>query len=248
VKKIWLVVIGLVLLASVVMLAGCASDNKLSTGSSVSQQTGIWVSATGKVYAVPDIAEVTLGVEAQAITVAQAQAQANQAMANIVTALKAAGIADKDIQTQYYSIYEVTRWDDKTNESVITAYRVTNTVTVTVRNVDKVGKVIDDVVAAGGDYIRINGINFTVDDPNIYYAQAREQAVTYAMTKAQQMATLTGVNLGDLFYVTESFYMPSGNYLDGRMVSASPEAVGTSISLGQLEITTTVTLAYDINN
>ncbi len=245
-KKIWLSVIALVLLASVVVVGGCATDNKINTGSST-QQTGIWVSGTGKVYAVPDIAELTLGVEAQAATVAQAQALANQAMAAVVAALKTSGVAEADIQTQYYSIYEVTKWDPDKNESTITAFRVTNTVTATVRDVDKAGQVIDAVVAAGGDYIRISGINFTVEDPNIYYAQAREQAITYAKAKAEQMATLTGVKLGGIFYITESSYMPSGNYYDSRMVGAPVEGGSTSISVGQLEITTTVTIAYDID-
>jgi uncharacterized protein YggE len=246
-KKIWLAVIGVVLLATVVMLVGCATDNKINTGNNGSQQNGIWVSATGKVYAVPNIAELTLGVEAQAATVAAAQSLANSSMASVIAAIKASGVADEDIQTQYFSIYEVTKWDVDKNETVVTAYQVTNTVTVKVRHIDTVGDVIDAVVAAGGDYIRINGINFTVDDPNIYYAQARVQAITYAKAKAEQMATLTGVELGDITYITESSYMPSGNYYDTRSGVAAPE-VGTSISIGQLEITTTVTIAYAIGN
>ena len=247
-KKIWLAVIGVVLLASIVMMVGCATDNKINTGSNSSQQNGIWVSGTGKVYAVPDIAELTLGVEAQAATVVQAQALANQAMTSVIAALKTSGIAENDIQTQYFSIYEVTRWDVDKNETIVTAYRVTNTISAKVKDIDTVGQVIDSVVAAGGDYLRINGINFTVEDPNIYYAQAREQAITYAKAKAEQMATLTGVELGDLFYITESSYMPSGNYYDGRTIAAAPEMGSTSISIGQLEITTTVTIAYNIGD
>jgi uncharacterized protein YggE len=245
IKKIGLTVIALVLLASMVTMVGCATDNKINTGGN-SQQTGIWVSGTGKVYAVPDIAEIMLGVEAQAATVAQAQAQANQAMDSVVAALKASGIAEEDIQTQYYSIYEVTRWDYDKDESVITAYRVTNTVTATVRDIEEVGGVIDAVVVAGGDYIRINGINFSVEDPDVYYAQAREQAITYAKAKAEQMAGLAGVTLGNIFYITESSYS-SGNYIDVRTVAAAPEGGSTPISAGQLEITTTVTIAYNID-
>lgn len=178
---------------------------------------------------------------------AAAQSQANQAMASVVAALKTAGIADKDIQTQYYNIYQVTKFEGDKSQTIVIAYHVTNTITATVRNVDKTGQVIDAVVTAGGNYIRINGINFTVDDPNIYYAQAREQAVTYAKQKADQMASLTGVKLGGMFYITESSYMPSGNYYDGRILAA-PETSSTSISAGQLEITTTVTIAYNISD
>ena len=245
-KKIWLIVVGLVLLVSVVVMSGCGAGNSINVGSN-SQQNGIWVSATGKVYAIPNIAGLTLGVEAQASTVAAAQSQANQAMASVVAALKAAGIADKDIQTQYYNIYEVTKWDPNKNENVTTAYQVTNTVNTTIRDISKVGTVIDAVVAAGGNYIRINGINFTVDDPSTYYAQARQQAITYAKQKADQMASLTGVKLGDMFYITESSNIPSGNYFDLRTVAA-PASNSTSISAGQLEITTTVSIAYNIDH
>jgi len=249
-NKIWLAAIGVVLLVGVVFLAGCGSNGISGTlelkGNMYGQQDGIWVSGTGKVYAIPDIAQITLGVEAQAATVAEAQAKATSAMNDVVAALKASGVEDKDIQTQYYSIYEVTKWDDYKNESVVTAYRVTNTIAVTVRDVESTGAVIDAVVVAGGDYTRINGINFTVEDPNIYYAQAREKAVTYAKTKAEQMASLAGVELGKVSYITESNYMPSSNYYNGRVEAAAPAIDTTSISAGQLEITTTVTMAYSI--
>jgi uncharacterized protein YggE len=254
-KKTWLAVIGVGVLAVIVFLtaAGCSGTNQLSgtlelKGSMYGQQDGIWVSGTGKVYAVPDIAELTLGIEAQAETVAAAQAKATQAMNDVVAALKAAGVAEADIQTQYYNISEVTKWIDKDAESVIVGYKVTNTVVAKVRDTSKAGAVIDAVVAAGGDYTRINGINFTVEDPNIYYAQAREKAITYAKAKAEQMATLTGVKLGKVIYISENSYMPSGNYYDSRLESASPTAMldTTSISAGQLEITTTVQITYSI--
>jgi uncharacterized protein YggE len=247
-KKIWLIVIGAVLLASIVIgLAGCATNNKVNTGSD-NQQTGLWVSGTGKVYVTPDIAELTLGVEAQAATVAEAQSRANQAMDAVIAAIKAAGVTEEDIQTQYFNITEVTKWDNDKGESVITGYMVTNTVLVKIRDIDKTGDVIDAAVAAGGDYIRINSLNFTVEDPNIYYAQAREQAITYAKQKAEQMATLTGVKLGDITYITESSYMPSGNYYEGRVLAPAPESSSTSVSPGQLEVTTTVTIVYNIEN
>lgn len=246
-KKIWLAVIAVVILASMVVLGGCATDNKINTGND-SQQTGIWVSGTGKVYATPDIAQLTLGVEAQATTVAVAQSNANEAMNAVIAALKAKGVADADIQTQYFNITEVTKWDYDKNEATITGYMVTNTVVAKIRVIAKTGEVIDAVVVAGGDYIRINGLNFTVNDPNIYYAQAREQAITYAMQKATQIATLTGVKLGDITYITESSYMPSGNYYEVRTGATAPDLGSTSVSVGQLEVTTTVTIVYSIEN
>ncbi len=249
-KKIWLAVVGLVLLVGVVFLAGCGANPSGGTfelkGNLYGQQEGIWVSGTGKVYAIPDIVELTLGVEAQAVTVAEAQSKATEAMDKVVQALKDAGIEEKDIQTQYFNINEVTKWNDKEGEPIIVGYKVTNTVVAKLRDVKKAGPVIDAVVAAGGDYTRINGVSFTVEDPNTYYAQAREKAITYAKNKAEQMASLTGVKLGKVTYISENTYMPSSNYYNGRVEAAAPAIDTTSISAGQLEITTTVQITYAV--
>jgi uncharacterized protein YggE len=249
-KKIWLAVIGVVLLVGVVALAGCGSNQPGGTfelkGNLYGQQEGIWVSGTGKVYAIPDIVQLTLGVEAQAVSVAEAQSKATDAMNKVVQALKDAGIDEKDIQTQYFNITEVTKWNDKESEPIIIGYKVTNTIVAKLKDVKKAGEVIDAVVAAGGDYTRINGISFTVEDPNIYYAQAREKAITYAKAKAEQMASLTGAKLGKVTYISEYNYLPSANYYDGRVGAAAPAIDTTSISAGQLEITTTVQIAYAV--
>jgi uncharacterized protein YggE len=254
-RKIWLVVMGVVLLLGVLTLASCKEEGTSSTGNLKvdlnSQQTGIWVNGEAKVYATPDVAILTLGIEDQETTVASAQEKANAAMEKVTAALKDQGIAQKDIQTQYYSIRQVLKWEDKTQENTIIGYQVTNTVTAKVRNVSKAGDVIDAVVAAGGDLTRINNISFTVDDPTPYYSQAREKAATYAKAKANQLAELAGVKLGKVIYVSESSYMPSSNVYYNRSDMAVPApavSTGTSVSAGQLEITATIQLNYAIAN
>ena len=258
-KKGLLLVIGLVLVVSL-LLIGCESQEssgstngqELSvpqnlsvslTGGS-SQQTGIWVSGTGEVTATPDVAILTLGVQAQETTVKAAQSEAASAMAAVVNALKANGVADKDIQTQWYSISPVTKWDDKTNEQITTGYSVSNMVIVKIRDISKAGTIIDAVTEAGGDLTRINGINFTVDNPTAYYNQAREKAMQDAAAKAQQMASLAGVNLGKAIYISES-----GGYIPGpyplRDYAAGASA-STPISPGELNITISVSVGYSI--
>ena len=119
--------------------------------------------------------------------------------------MKAQGVADNDIQTQYFNISQVTSWDNDKQTPVVTGYMVTNTVTVKVRKLlDKAGDVIDAVVAAGGNMIRINGISFTVDDPTPYYVQARDLAAANAADKAQQLAAKAGVKLGKVTYISEN--------------------------------------------
>ncbi|GAG42545.1 unnamed protein product, partial [marine sediment metagenome] len=130
----------------------------------------------GEAMAVPDIAELRLGVEVQADTVAEAQTQASNAMDKVQQALEDNGVAEKDIQTQQYSIYPVTRWINDKDEQVIVGYRVTNIVVAKIREIDKAGATIDAVAEAGGDSTMIQAISFDVDDKTPYYEQARAKA------------------------------------------------------------------------
>lgn len=250
-NKKWMVAIGAVLLLAVVGLVGCSSAPSGTlelTGNLYNQQEGIWVNGEGKVPAVPDVAILSVGIESQEATVEAAREKAAEAMDNVMQVLKDQGIDEKDIQTQYFNISRVTRWDnDKQTETVI-GYRVTNTVTSKVRDVEKAGIVIDEVATAGGDLTRINSIGFTVDDPSEYYEQARKLAVEDAADKAKILADAAGVNLGKVYYITENTYVPSPVYR-GDMV-AVPEAapgISTPISPGEIEITVNVNLAYEID-
>ena len=253
-KKIWLTVAGMALIMVVVVgLIGCNSGEGLTlSGDSSSlkldlsgQQEGIWVSGEGKVTAVPDTAILSLGIEAQALTVAEAQAEATEAMNNVMDALEAAGIDKDDIQTQYFNIQEISRWDSDKQQEYIVGYRVTNTVTVKVREIEKAGDVIDAVVAAGGDLTRINSISFTVDDPSDYYKDARKEAVADAAAKAKQLADAAGVKLGKPTYITESSYIPNTIYRDVVAAEGTPSPT-TPISPGEMEITVNVQISYAI--
>jgi uncharacterized protein YggE len=247
-KKYWLVVVSLVLVLAVVGFAGCsAGPTTIGTVDINSQQTGIWVNGEGKVTVTPDIATLWLGIEAQATTVAEAQTQAATAMATVMAALAENGVAEKDIQTQYFSIYQVTRWDDDKDEQVVIGYRVTNMVTAKIRDIEQAGPVIDAVAAAGGDYTRINNISFSVDDPTPYYQQARQKAMADAKAKAEQLADLAGVNLGKPTYISEGTIYPPIVYRDVGMEAMAPvPAPTTPISPGEIELTLNVQVAYAI--
>ena len=212
---------------------------------SSNQEFGIKVVGVGEISVVPDVAVISLGVQAQAETVADAQQQANTAMDAIMNVLVNHSIADEDIQTQRYSIQPVREY--KEDETVIVGYRVTNTVSVKVRNVDDAGSVLDDVAAAGGDNTVINSISFTVDEPEDYYEDARKEAMEDAESKAQQLADLGGVTLGAPISITEvtSYYNGSTVYYD----SALGESVATpsaAISAGETEVTLTIEVVYNM--
>ncbi|MGD1118244.1 MAG: SIMPL domain-containing protein [Dehalococcoidales bacterium] len=247
-KKIWLVAIGVVLLLGTILLASCGTESSPSVSNYNSQQAGIWVSGEGKVTATPDVAILSLGIQAQETDVAPAQSEAAAAMDKVRTALKDAGIADKDIQTTYFSIQPVYQYDNNKQQSILSGYQVTNTVTVKVRKVDQTGPILDAVSAAGGNLIRVNNVAFTIDDPTPSYAQARVKAVADAIAKAKQLADNAGVKLGKLTYITESNNTPSPIYRTDMTSGAVAPATTTPISTGEIDIITDVQIAYAIGN
>jgi len=250
VKKKWLLIIGLILMLAIVSLACCSPDRsvlgEIEELNISSQQEGILVTGQGKVTAVPDIATLRLGIEVQAATVAEAQSQAIEAMDEVMAALTDNGVAEKDIQTQYFSIRQVTKWDRDKEEEIVIGYRVTNKVNAKIREIDKAGSIIDAVAEAGGDLTRIDSIDFSVDDPSAYYEEARQEATAKARDKAEQLAELAGVTLGKPIYISEGIQVPPitrGVVYEEALVAPAPE---TPISPGEMEISLTVQVAYAI--
>jgi uncharacterized protein YggE len=240
-KARWLILFLVVILA--LGAVGCAQRGAEGVIYVAQQQTGIWVTGQGEAMAVPDLALLSLGIEAQAGTVSEAQAQATEAMGKVMEALKDNGVAEKDIQTQRFSIYPITKWIRDEEEEEIIGYRVTNMVLAKIREVDEAGAIIDAVAQAGGDYTRIQDISFTVDDPTPYYEEARTKALEDAENKAEQLADLAGVRLGKPTYISEgAIYQPPISRED---VAPVPGAV-TPISPGELKITLNVQVAYTI--
>ena len=260
-KKKWLWAIGLAaVVIPIVALSGCyagipgpgrpgwanvPSSLQVNLGN---QQAGIWVTGEGKVTAVPDIATLRLGIEAQEATVAEAQTQASEAMDRVMAALKDNGVAEKDIQTQYFSVRQRTRWDELMGQEVVIGYRVSNMVTAKIRDIDNAGSIIDAVVKAGGDLTRIDSISFSIDDPSAYFGEAREKAMADAEAKAEQMASLAGVRLGKPTYISESGYLPPPIYprVAYEEIPMPAPAPPPPISLGEMELTLTVQIAYAI--
>jgi uncharacterized protein YggE len=251
VKKGLVIIIGIALVLVTIGAVGCDSyfgsgENEVASNISSQQNIGIWVNGVGEITVAPDVAILSLGVEAQTTTVAEAQQQAAEAMDAVTNVLDSSGIAKEDIQTQYYSIQPVWSWDDDKDRQILIGYRVTNTATVKVRDMEGIGSIIDAAVAAGGDYIRINSISFTVDEPEAYYEEIREKAMADAKAKAKQLAELGGVKLGKPTYINEySSYTPPIVYRDLEVTEGA--SVTTGISPGEMDIQLTIQVVYSIN-
>lgn len=233
-----------VLGAAALVIAGCSSETRVSVDQE--QQTGIAVSGTGRVAVVPDVALVNLGVEVTRSTVAEARSAAATAMDSVRASLKRNNIDDKDIATQYFSIQPQYGTSDTFDRGTprITGYSVVNQLSVKVRRIDDVSKVVDAAVTAGGDAARVQGVTFTVDKPEQFQSQAREQAVADARARAEQLAKLAGVKLGSARAVSET---SGGIPTDFAKLAVPATGSGeTSFSPGQTEITLSVSVVYDI--
>ena len=222
-----------------------------STQASDSAQSGIWVTGMGQVTSAPDIATLNGGVEAVAETVAEARSKAAEAMDAMMEALASLGVEDRDIQTTSFNIYPEYQYDRENDRSELVGYRVNNQIAVTIRDLDQVGAVIDDMVEAGGDLARFNGIRFGLDDPKPLETEARKLAVEDLTAKATELADNAGVSLGDLVYISESFgasprtFDMAENTASMRVMLAY-EAADTPISGGEIGVTITVQGVFDM--
>ena len=241
--------------------AGIASGIGLDTrsgfiGSSASStQVGVWVNGVGTVVTEPDIANLTLGVEAKSATVSKARNQAAVAMNAIVDFLTAKGVAERDIRTESFNISpqysyreKVDSHGNRTNQRVLTGYQVVNTASVKVRDLGKIGALLDGAVKAGKDLVRVNGIRFSVDDPDPLKVQARALAVQQAIQKAEELTKNAGVNLGRLVYISESSSTPIYSTVEAAradFIGASSFAP-TPINAGESQIQVTVQAVFAI--
>jgi len=205
--------------------------------------TGISVVGQGIVLAQPNVARITLGSEVFDSSLANAQAEAARRMDAVINKLKALGIAESDIRT---TAFNVTPQYDQGNQNppVLRGYQVQNLVEVRTTNVAGLGALLDDAVSSGAT--RVFGIAFESDDMEALTNQARDQAMTNAHAKADQLARDAGVTLGRPTLIDESDTQGATPVRAFEAAPAAAQAVSTPIQPGQLRITTNVHVIWSI--
>ena len=216
--------------------------------------SGIWVTGQGTLEIPADVAQVSIGVESRETTVSDARQNAAEAMDSVLEAIKENGVSEDDIVTTNFNIYPQTVWVEvsdslgRHSEPRITGYTVSNTVQVTVRDIDNLSPVVDTAATAGGDLIRINSIQFTVDDSSVYGEQIRQMAAAEALAKADVYARAMGVTLGPLVYLTEiGSSVPMASSAPQAEFAAMDGAFKSSpISSGDVNLSVTVQAVFAI--
>lgn len=223
-------------------LGGSGSERAAAV--TVGQQEGISVSGQGSVTLAPDTAILNLGVSVLRPSARQARDDAAQAMDALLSSLKSNGIEDDDIKTSQFSISPEIDFRDGQQE--IRGYRVTNLVSAKVRDIERIGEIIDEAVDAAGDPVQVGGIAFTVDDPTEPLKQARASAMADAKAKAQALADLADVDLGRPIFISESSFGAPPVPFAAPLPAAERAELATPIQPGELEVTVSVQVVYAI--
>ncbi len=163
----------------------------------------ITVSGQGEASAAPDRAEITAGVVTQGASAADALAANSRAMSDVFATLKKAGIPEKSIQTSNFNVSpQYTPYNSNSTEPPkIVGYQVSNTVTVKVDDLKKLGPDLDALVSSGAN--QVNGVSFSIRDTKPLAEEARADAVKDAMAHAQTYAKAAGVELGRVMAISE---------------------------------------------
>jgi uncharacterized protein YggE len=231
-KLIAIPVVTLIAAAALALPASAATDERYIT-----------VNAEGVVQVTPDAVRLSANVTYMASTSAEALSKTSAAAAKVRAALIAKKIATKDIKTTRISVYpEYNYTQDK--GSVQIGYRANQSFEVVIRNATSAGAVVDDVVAAAGDNVQIQGATPFVLDSAKATASARAAAVANARAKAKSYAELLDVKLGKVTYLVENSSPTSYEPLMG--VAKSSDAMATEIDLGNQDVTVSITIRWSL--
>lgn len=211
------------------------------------ESRSIHVTGNGSVVGEPDMATLNLGVSVEKKTVAEAREAAAVAMTAVIDALKANDVAENDIQTERFSIHP--QYDYTDNGRMLRGYRVNNTVSAKVRELEDLSEVIDVAAIAGGDIVVVNSIQFMIEDTTPLQTQARSLAVKNAEAKARTLAEAGGVTLGKPITISETSRAASPRIAFAEEAAFSDDSArsATPIEAGELTVTVNVTIVYEID-
>lgn len=199
----------------------------------------------GEVRIAPDLATVAAGVSSNAKTAGEALAANTADMEKVMAALKAAGIAETDIQTSSFMVQPRYDYYNDGRTPRLTGYDVSNTVTVTLRKLETLGVVLDQLVQAGAN--QIHGVSFGVDKPDAALDEARKQAVADARHKAEIYATAGNIRIGKVLSIAEgSSGQPPVPIVRARMMAAEAAASPVPIAAGEQTLGIEVNIIWEI--
>ena len=232
-----------VVLAVMALVLGACGPTTINQAAPETVRT-LNVSGVGVVYLTPDIVYINIGVSTQRPDAAEAVSVNKEQTSKVIQAIKDFGVDAKDIRTTNFSIWSNPQYDPA-GLITSTTYSVDNTVSVTVRELDTLGDLLDAAVSAGAN--NIYSIQFSVEDKTEATKQARAQAVEDAKVEAQGLADAAGVELMQIESINYYESSPTA-YMEGKGGGggAAVSEAAVPIQPGQLAISVTVNVTYSI--
>lgn len=229
-----------ILVIAAAVLSACSGSVQFGQ----SQLRNINVTGNSQVILSPDIAYVSIGVHSEAESAKAAVATNNSQTQAVIDAIKGQGVDAKDIQTTNFSVYQQQKFSPA-GEDLGTLFMTDNTVYVTMRDITKIGDILDASVNSGAN--SIYGISFDVQDKETALATGRDQAMADAKAQAEALTKAAGATLGEVQSISYYSSAPIPMYYDNKV--ANPGMGGgasTPISSGQLTFTVSVTVVYGL--
>lgn len=209
----------------------------------VSDATVLDVTATGRVSRTPDLATIRAGVVTQAATAAAATADNASRLEKVIAALKAAGIAERDLATSSLSLSPQYRYADN-QPPVITGYQASNTVSIRFRDIARSGRVLDTLVAQGAN--QIDGPALSLDKPESALDEARTQAIAAAKARADLYARAAGLRVERILAINENGEDAGGPQppVLYRARAMAADSAPTRILPGETDVTVTIAVRF----
>ena len=223
-----------------------------STQIITNSQNGIWVNGTSKIMVEPNLVEINVGIESTNLIVSKSVTTVSNDNSKLLKILNQNSIDKNDIKTTRYTITPQYKYNQ--GKSDLTGYKVSHFTSFKYREINNIGKLIDQISIGPnsiGNNLRIDSINFSIENPIEYEDILRKNAILDAKDKAQKLANYSNVILGFPFYISENSptnftqALPESDMMIAKMANSIPS---TEINLGQLTITFNVNIGFGIRN
>jgi hypothetical protein len=219
-------------------------------GQEIKEQRTITVSGSGEIYAKPDLALATFSVVNEAKTVSKAMTENTEKMNAVISYLKGQGVEEKDLKTVNFYIYPRYDYYEKSElypsgRRVLAGYEITQSLQVKIRDMTKIGQIIEGATQAGAN--QIGDLSFTIDKQDELKAKARLDAINKAKEKAKELSLQLGVNLVRITSFSENSYLPNWDNLKYTETETGGAGPAPQVQTGENKIEVTVSITYEID-
>jgi len=244
-----------IFLIALIVFVAVSIPTKIKEGRHIDGVNRITVSGTGEVYAKPDLALINFSVVSEAKTVNEATSDNTEKMNAAIDFVKETGVEEKDLKTISFNVYpryeyrkvEMEIYPYPPGKRVLVGYEITQTLQVKIRDLGKIGEILDGVTDIGIN--QVGNLSFTIDKEDEFKEQAREEAIEKAKAKAEILASQLGVDLVKIIDFSETGYTPISPmyYTESSLRMDSMGGSAPQIETGENKIEVSVSIVYEIN-